>query len=251
MRRFGFVLAILILILAVAGYILSAQMGVDKVRARYQRIVPFSSNEMRFYDVSKTAWGEGLIFYRPVFPGLPLRLKADHMQMQATPVEIKLHFSGVVIDLARTLLERDGIDLAETLKSFSPPFSFVTQPLEAFTLLGQDTFKGSVSLYLRPYGQNVQLTVILNQKGKEILKLYTTVRRVTDFRLFGWTDGVIQIVNLTIFDKQLKKAIADYYRATNRSLPDGLEKSVKTGEPYQTITHLPMPTLVSGLLKRF
>ena len=69
MRRFGFVSIVFLLILTIAGYILSAQMGVDKVKAKYRRIAPFSSIEMRFYDVSKTAWGEGLIFYRPVFRG--------------------------------------------------------------------------------------------------------------------------------------------------------------------------------------
>ena len=251
MRRFGIISVILLLIATLAGYILSTQLGVDGIRRKYQKIAPFSANEMRYYDVSKMAWGDGLIFYRPVFPHLPLRFKVDHLQMQATPIEIKLHSSGVVADFAQTLLSRDGTELADTLKSFSPPFSFVTQPLEAMTLLGQDSFRGSISLWLRPYGQNVQLTLALNQKGKELLKLRTTVRRVSDFRLWGWTEGVIQVVSLSISDKKLKQAIATYYRETNRPEPDGLQKSLMTNEPYQTVIHLPAPIQIPGLLKRF
>ena len=171
--------------------------------------------------------------------------------MQATPIEIKLQFSGVTADFAQTLLARDGSELVDTLKSFSPPFSFITQPLEALVLLGQDTFKGSVFLYLRPYGQNVQVTMAFQQKGQEVLKLRTTVRRVSDFRLWGWTKGVIQIVHLDISDKKLKETISDYYRETNRSVPQELQKSLETNQPYQTIIHLPAPIQVSGLLKRF
>ena len=251
MRRFGTISVILLLMAILMGYILSTHIGVESTKNKYQKIAPFSAQEMRFYDVSKMAWGDGLIFYRPVFPKLPLRLKVDHLQMQATPLEIKLNFSGVVADFAQTLLARDGVELTDTLKSFSPPFSFITQPLEALILLGQDSFRGSVSLYLRPYGQNVQLTIALKQRGKEILKLRTTVRRVSDFRLWGWTEGVIQIVNLSISDRKLKKAIANYYRETNRSLPDEFQKSLETNEPYQTFIHLPAPIQVSGLLKRF
>lgn len=251
MRRFGVVSVIFLLLAGLMGYILFARTGVENTQKRYQKIAPFSSTEMRFYDVSKTAWGDGLIFYRPVFPRLPLRLKVEHLQMQATPIEIKLHFSGVVADFSQTLLLRDGTELADTLKSFSPPFSFITQPLEALVLLGQDSFKGSVSLYLRPYGQNVQVTIILSQKGQEVLKLRTTVRRVSDFRLWGWTEGVIQIVNLDISSPKLKKAIADYYRETGRPLPEELRKSLGTDAPYQTVIHLPTPFQVSGLLKRF
>ena len=231
--------------------VLKSQNRTDYWISKYQKIAPFSPHEMTYYSASKTLTGKGIVFYKPQFPNLPLRFKADHLQMEASPIEIRLHFSNVSVDIAQTLTLRDGMDLVDTLKSFSPPDSFITQPLETFVILNRDVFKGSLNLTIKPENKQTRLLATLYQKGKEVLRFSTIVQHTTGKGLWHWTTGTFQFAQLTIADTKLSQAIMDYYRATQRPVSKDLKQAATTGTPFETVIRLKSPMPIKGLLKRF
>ncbi|MBR6412096.1 MAG: hypothetical protein IKS41_02915 [Alphaproteobacteria bacterium] len=251
MRSFILLFLVLFGLAFGALFVWKNQTGTDYVLSQYQKIAPFSPREMTYHSASKTLTGKGIVFYRPQFPRLPLRFKADQLQMEATPLEIRLHFSNLVIDMAQTLTLRDGMDLVDTLKSFSPPDSFVTQPLETFVLLNRDMFKGTMDLVIKPEGKQTHLIVTLYQKGKEVFRFATVVHHPAGKGLWHWTTGTFQFAQLTISDQALTRAVMDYYRATQRPIPSDLIQASETGNPFETIIRLKAPMPVWGLLKRF
>ena len=251
MRPFILFFTILFIIAFGGVYLWKNQAGTGYLITKYQKIAPFSQNEMTYHSATKTLMGNGIVFYKPHFPNLPLRFKADRMQMEATPLEIRLHFSNVMMDMAQTLTLRDGMDLIDTLKSFSPPDSFITQPMETFVLLNRDVFKGAIDLNINPEGRQTRLTATLHQKGKEILRFATAIQNVTGKGLWHWTNGSFQWAQLTITDLTLNRSIADYYRGANRPVPPDLQKAIETGTPFHTLIRLKAPMPISGLLKRF
>ena len=173
------------------------------------------------------------------------------MRLETTPLETRIHFSNMVIDMAQTLILRDGIDLVDTLKSFAPPASFITQPLETFVLLNRDVFKGSADLNIKTEGRQAYLTATLYQKGKEVLRFKTLIQQPVGTGLWHWARGTFQWGQLTITDPDLKTAITDYYRGANRPVPTDLQKSIETKTPFEALIRLDAPMPVSGLLKRF
>ena len=251
MRSFIVLFAVLFGLAFGVLFLWKNQSGTEYLLAQYQKIAPFSAHEMTYHSVSKTAIGNGLTFYRPQFPRLPLRFKSDRLQMEATPLEIRLHFSNMTIDMAQTLTLRDGMDLVDTLKSFSPPTSFVTQPLETFVLLNRDVFKGTMDLVIKPEGYQTRLIATLYQKGKETLRFTTVIQGATGKELWGWTRGTFDFAQLTVSDLSFIRAITDYYRATNRPIPQDLQRSAQSGTPFETVIRLNAPMPVMGLLKRF
>ena len=232
-------------------YLWKNQSGTEYLLTQYQKIAPFSKSEMSYHSASKTLAGKGIVFYKPLFPRLPLRMKADRLQMEATPLEIRLHFSNLIVDMAQTLTLRDGSDLVDTLKSFSPPESFVTQPLETFVLLNRDLFKGSADLVIKPEGQQTRLIATLYQKGKEVLRFATVIQNTAGKGLWHWTTGSFQWAQLTITDQNFNQSILDYYRATNRPISQDLQQAARKGTPFETLIRLNSPMPVMGLLKRF
>jgi len=251
MRRFITLLIVVFCLLGGLCYVWKAQSGAPKLLAEYQRIAPFSEQEMTYYSLGKTLKDKGLIFYRPSFPHLPLRLKADYMRLTATPIEIRMHLSGVVADLAQTLLARDGTDLTDTLKSFSPPESFITQPLEALVLMNHDLFKGSIEITVKPMGQKTQLTLIFSQQDTEILRFAASLDNIRKNGLWAWTDGTFKSAYLQITDPTLCSALADYYRSTGRPVLQSLEHAIIRRTPFQAVISLNAPVKVSDLLNRF
>ena len=251
MRSFVLLFTIVFGLLLGVLYLWKNQGGTHDLLAQYQKIAPFSAREMIYYSANKELTGKGIVFYRPQFPRLPLRFKADRLQMEANPLEIRLHFSNITADMAQTLTLRDGLDLVDTLKSFTPPDSFVTQPLETFVLLGRDVFKGSLDLLIKPEGQQTRLIATFYQKGKEILHVATIIQHQAGKGLWHWTTGTFQFAQLTITDSSFIRAIRDYYQATNRPIPTNLKQSANMGTPFKTVIHLTAPMPVLGLLKRF
>ncbi|MDY6407584.1 MAG: hypothetical protein SPL08_02615 [Pseudomonadota bacterium] len=240
-----------IFILAFGGVLLwKNQSGADYLLGEYQKIAPFSSREMTYHSIGKTLSGDGLIFYKPQFPNLPLRFKADRLQMRATPLEIHLHFSGMTLDSAQTLLTRDGLSLADTLKGFIPPDSFALQPLEGLVLLNRDVLKGTLDLNLRFEGKQVRATFIFSEKGKEVLRLSTIIHDANR-GLWRWIQGSFQRVQLQISDISLCREMANYYRATGRPLPSELRQALETGSSFQSLISLEFPMPVLTLIKRF
>ena len=249
----SFILMFLVVFgLAFGGvYLWKNQSGTEYLLAQYQKTAPFSRAEMTYHSASKTLTGKGIVFYKPQFPRLPLRLKADRLQMESTPLETRLHFSNLVVDMAQTLTQRDGMDLVDTLKSFSPPESFITQPLETFVLLNRDLFKGSADLIIKPEGNQTRLIVTLYQKGKKFLRFATVIQNTAGKGLWHWTTGTFQWAQLTLTDSNFVRSILDYYRAKNRPVPDGLEKAAVQGTPFEALIRLNAPMPIWGLLKRF
>ena len=251
MRSFIFLFAVIFCLALGVVSLWKKQSGTEYLLNQYQKIAPFSARDMSYHSISQTLFGKGIVFYRPQFPRLPLRFRADRLQMEATPLEIRLHFSNITADMAQTLTLRDGMDLVDTLKSFTPPESFITQPLETFVLLGRDVFKGSMDLVIKPEGKQTRLIVKLYQKGKEVLRFATLVQHTGGKDLWHWTAGTFQFAQLTITDQSFIRAIRDYYQATNRPIPVDLQQSANMGKPFETLIRLNAPMPILGLLKRF
>ena len=225
-----------------------SQTDTKDVLTEYQRTAPFKPDEMTFQTVEQPLLGKGLVFQNPDFPALPIRLQSDRMALQVDPLNIKIRLSDVVIDWAGTLLDREHNRLLDTFSEFTVPDGFIRRPAEAFVLLNQDLFRGTVVLEITPSGTMAQLVLILEQGFQEILQIRTTVKDIHP-GLWGWTAGHIQTVNMTISDRDLMSAIAGYYRAIRKPVPDSLKQALNMNIPYHTVIRLVDPVRLSKLFK--
>ena len=249
MKRLIFSSVIGFLALLSLCFVWTSQSGTDDLLTAYQKEAPFTPDELTFQTVDQPLLGEGLVFHNPQFPSRPIRMHVERMALQVDPLTLKMRLSGAVINWAKTLVEQSHSKLTEVFSEFTVPDGFIRQPMEAFTLLNQDIFQGSVLLEITPSGTTAQLVCILEQGQREVLQVRTTVKDIRQ-GLWGWVAGHIQTVNLTISDRNLMMAMAGYYRAIRQPLPEALKQALSMNMPYHTIIRLPEPIQVSNLFTR-
>ena len=219
--------------------------------ARYRQSMPFSAREMTYQSAGRSLFGDGVVLYRPKFPTLPLRLRIDRLNLRQSPGETIARFSGVDVDIAGSLLDRDGQMLSETLRYFVVPDDFFLKPLESLALLSRDTFKGTLEFRLRPQGKNTALTLKVIQNDRLILMVDTLVQNVPDRGLWGWVGGTVQSARVQVLDTKLLSAVVGYYGGINRPVPDSLKQAVATRSQLNIDVTLPQPWPIINLFRRF
>ena len=108
-----------------------------------------------------------------------------------------------------------------------------------------------MDLVIKPEGHQTRLIATFYQKGKETLRFATVIQGTTGKGLWNWTRGTFDFAQLSVSDLSFIRAITDYYRATNRPIPQDLQKSAQSRAPFETVIRLNAPMPVGGLLKRF
>ncbi len=217
----------------------------------YQQKMPFSEREMTYQSVTRSLADDGLVFYQPSFPTLPLVMKIERMNLQTLPSETIIRLSDITLDVAQTLLKRDGDTLTETLAQFEAPHDFLLKPLETMAILNQDIIKGTIEIRIRRIGEVQELTLTIEQKEGKVLTAKTTLIGNTEKGLWRFTDGLFQHIHVGITDRKLLNAIAGYYAAINTSVPPRLKKTLQTGSPFKADVDLNQPWPISKLLTRF
>ena len=218
---------------------------------QYQRISPFSAREMTYRSSSRTLLGYGVILYYPEFPSLPLKMKTDRLNLKKKGNELVVRFWNVEVDIAETLRMRDGKLLPDTFRQFTAPDDFFLKPLETLALLNRDVFKGNVELRLRFQGQNVALTLVIEQGAQPVLTIDTVIWNVPDNRLWGWVGGVVRSADIKINSQPLLNAVSRYYMAIGQPIPPSLKEAISQNKILQIQVNLPQPWPVQNLFSRF
>lgn len=251
MRRLVFCFLFLFVLLSGMVFIWIRQNEAPNVLRDYQQKMPFSEREMTYQTVTRSLADNGLVFYQPAFPTFPLIMKAEKMNLQTMPNETIIRLSDITVDVAQTLLKRDGQKLTDTLSRFEAPHDFLLKPLETLAILNQDIIKGSVEIRIRQVGEIQKLTLIIEQKGKKTLTAETTLIGKTDRGLWRFLDGMFQKIHVQITDRQLLNAIAGYYTAVNMQIPPTLKKTLSDDTLFQADVELNQPWPIAKLLTPF
>ena len=251
MRRFFICFLFLFVLFSFMIYIWVRQNGTDTVLENYQQKMPFSEREMTYQSVTQSLGNNGLVFYHPQFPTLPMVIKAERMNLQTLPNETVIRLSDITLDVGKTLLKRDGATLAETLMQFEAPHDFLLKPLETLAILNQDVVKGTIEIRIRRIGDIQELTLTVERKEGKVLTVKTTLIGKTEKGLWRFIDGLFQHIHVEITDRKLLNAIAGYYAAINTPVPPRLKKTLQTGSPFKADVDLNQPWPISKLLTRF
>ena len=223
----------------------------DDILDSYQRKLPFSEREMTYQSVSRSLTDNGLVFYHPSFPALPMTIKVERMNLRTNHNETVIYLSGVRLDVAQTLLKRDGEKVLETLSQFEAPHDFLLKPLEMLAILNQDIVEGNIEIRIRQVGTEQEITLLIERNGQSVLTLNTTIIGRTDKGLWRFTDGLFQKIHIEVSDRQLLNAIAGYYTAIRMPIPEKLKRTLNSGLAFQADSELNQPWPFSKLLTRF
>ena len=251
MKRFLFCFLFLFVLFSFMIFIWVRQSETNDVLGDYQKKMPFSDKEMVYQSVSRSLADNGLVFYHPSFPTLPLVIKVERMNLKTLPNETIIRLSGVRLDIAKTLLKRDGGMLSEVFNRFEAPYDFLLKPLETLAILNQDLWEGTIEFHIRKVGNIRKLFLSLEKNGSMMLTAETDIIGDTDLGLWHFFNGLFQTVHVEIFDKQLLNAIAGYYGAINIKVPEKLKKVLNTGMVFKADVTLNQPWPISNLLARF
>lgn len=247
MKRFIFGFIAILGVLALLVYIGITQSNTNDLLLKYRRQAPFSGHEMTYHYVGKPWFGKGLIFYRPQFPTLPLHLSLDRIKVVFSPLERNISLSGLTIQIAKTLQDRN--DLLISLKSFQGPNDFLTKPLEGLALLGIDTFKGDVHIHFLKQQDLTYLSIQFFQRKKLILEIKTTFSSPLNPELWGWIATPIQKGTITLFSPNILDKVDFYYRSLGQESPLPLKRALSQKEPLTLTFNLKNPQTISSFLK--
>lgn len=251
MRRFLFCFLFLFTLFSFMIFIWVRQNTTGTMLGNYQQKMPFSEREMAYQSVTRSLADNGLVFYQPTFPTLPLTIKTERMNLQTLPNETVIRLSDITLDVAQTLLNRDGDTLAETLAQFEAPHDFLLKPLETMAILNQDVVKGTIEIRIRYIGEVQELTLTVERKEGKVLTAKTTLIGNTEKGLWRFIDALFQHIHVEITDRKLLNAIAGYYTAINTPIPPKLKKTLQTGSLFKADVDLNQPWPISKLLTRF
>ena len=251
MRRFTIIVLALFCLFSLVVLTWFYEGGTDDLLAQYQRTCPFSAREMTYRSASRVLLGQGVVLYQPTFPGLPLKMKTDRVNLKKKGNEIILRFWNVEANISETLRMRDGNVLPDTFRQFAVPDDFFLKPLETLALLNRDVFKGNAELHLRFQGKNVSLTLLIEQSGRPVLTVNTVVWNIPDNRLWGWVNGMIQSADIQINSQSLLSAVGGYYAAIRQPVPVSLKEAISQNKALHIQVNLPQPWPVQNLFSRF
>lgn len=251
MKRFLLCFLCLFILFSFMIFIWVRQSGTNDVLDGYQKKMPFSEKEMKYQSVSRSMTDNGLVFYHPSFPSSPLIMKVERMNLNTLPNEIIIRLSGIRLDIAKTLLKRDGGKLAEVFNQFEAPYDFLLKPLETLAILNQDIWEGIVEIRIRKVGKIQKLLLSAEKNGTKMLTVETEVIGDIGLGLWHFLDGLFQNVHVEVFDNQLLNAIAGYYGAINTAVPEKLKKALNTGAVFKSDITLSRPWPISKLSARF
>jgi hypothetical protein len=251
MKRFLFCFLVLFVLSVGMIFVWFRQNETDDILTSYQRKLPFSNREMTYQSVTRSLSDNGLVFYHPSFPTLPLVMQVERMNLRTLPNETIIRFSGIKLDVEQTLLNRDGDLIVRTLREFEAPYDFLLKPLELLAILNQNIIEGNAEIRIRTVGYNQNLTLLFERKGQEVLKVETLLLGEVNKGLWGFLDGLFQKVQVEITDRQLLNAIAGYYTAIRSQIPSRLKRTLNTGVSFQAEAELSQPWPIAKLFTRF
>ena len=217
--------------------------------AKYQQQHPFSEQEMTFRSTERAFFNHGLILHGPTFPALPFKYKVDRLTLSSTPTRIKMRLNGVVIDIANTLLEKKGNEIPHLFRQITDAEDLLLHPLEAMPLLNRDTFSGNICFTIKFSEKGPQLTIIVEEKNKPIIKFQTILMEQPSHGLWDWVKTPFQVVQLSIYDQTLNQAIASYLQAIQHPLSKELKKAITTAQPYSKAIQLSDPISLSDMFQ--
>ena len=251
-RRFILLCSALLVCLSALVYAWITQSGAEDTLIRYQRIAAFSPREMTYHSAVHPLLDDGVILYHPTFPDLPVRMNADKLLFKATPAEITVRLTGLKVDFAQTLLERDGAGIVDTFRHFQAPDDFLIKPIETLVLLKQDTFQGSLTLTLRPHGTDILFRAEAFKGRDSVVQILGTIVIPTQSvgRLWGWTDGTIQSLTVQVQDVALLRRAAAYLHSVRQPLPEALTRALNTRTPLAFTIDLARPVPVLSLFQQ-
>ena len=221
---------------------------------RIARVLPHTVKELaevhvevfkeRLYavDIGKRDAQVTAVFLCPHFKGIGLRISQTGPQ----------RLTGLKVDFAQTLLERDGAGIVDTFRHFQAPDDFLIKPIETLVLLKQDTFQGSLTLTLRPHGTDILFRAEAFKGRDSVVQILGTIVIPTQSvgRLWGWTDGTIQSLTVQVQDVALLRRAAAYLHSVRQPLPEALTRALNTRTPLAFTIDLARPVPVLSLFQQ-
>ena len=111
--------------------------------------------DMKYKNVSKPFFGDGIIFYKVTFPNIAVDHLIEKMVVKQQSDFVHIRMINTHINVLNSLRKNHNIHIIEELKNYQPIIDSFQKPLQSLALSNIDELKLNISLVIKQKGDSL------------------------------------------------------------------------------------------------
>ena len=124
-----------------------------------------SQNDISYKSVSKSLFGNSLIFYQVKFDSFSFSNHIDKLVLKKEKNGLSLSMTNAQIDIIHSLRKTHNINIVKELKNYIPITDIFQKPIQTLALSNVNKFSFNLNLFFDKQQNKPIVTGILNSKG--------------------------------------------------------------------------------------
>lgn len=175
-----FYLYFFILILMILVFFFYQNFATKSAVNQFFKISGLSQNEMSYKSVSKSLFGNSLIFYQVKFDSFSFANQIDKLVLKKENNNLHLSLTNAQIDVTHSLRKTYNINIVNELEKYKPITDIFQKPLLTLALSNINTFTFNLDLIINKDQNHPLVKGVLNAKDEVFIQFKTLAFKETN-----------------------------------------------------------------------